>query len=153
MTDADIHFYFDPVCPFAWMTSNWVRMVQAECGYQVEWRFISLRLINASVNYDAHFPEGYEDGHTAGLRLLRVAARLRAEHGPDRVGALNEALGARTFDTERSEPDRPADQGTRAYVAPVLAELASTPVWQTRSTTPASTSSCAESPTRLSVDR
>jgi hypothetical protein len=123
MSETDIHFYFDPVCPFAWMTSKWVRMVQAERGYQVEWRFISLRLINASVDYDAHFPEGYEDGHTAGLRLLRVATRLRTEHGPDQVGALYEALGARIFDTKRSEPDRPADQGSRAFVAPVLAEL------------------------------
>ena len=41
MSDADIHFYFDPVCPFAWMTSKWVRMVQDERGYQVDWRVIS----------------------------------------------------------------------------------------------------------------
>jgi len=38
MTDADIHFYFDPVCPFAWMTSKWVRMVAAQRDYDVDWR-------------------------------------------------------------------------------------------------------------------
>ncbi len=48
--DADINFYFDPVCPFAWMTSKWVRQVQAQRDYTVDWRFISLRLINAEVD-------------------------------------------------------------------------------------------------------
>jgi len=82
MTDTDIHFYFDPVCPFAWMTSKWVRMVAAQRDYTVDWRFISLRLINSGIDYNNHFPAGYEEGHTSGLRLLRVAARARAEHGP-----------------------------------------------------------------------
>ena len=50
MTDTDIHFYFDPVCPFAWMTSKWVRMVAARRDYAVDWRFISLRLINAGID-------------------------------------------------------------------------------------------------------
>ena len=95
MSETDIHFYFDPVCPFAWMTSKWVRMVQAQRGYTVDWRFISLRMINAAVDYDSHFPPGYEAGHTAGLKLLRVAARTRAEHGRAAVGALYAALGAR----------------------------------------------------------
>ena len=85
---ADLHFYFDPVCPFAWMTSKWVRMVAAQRDYSVDWRFISLRIVNAKVDYEAHFPEDYEDGHTAGLRLLRVAARARAEHGRDAVGPI-----------------------------------------------------------------
>jgi len=78
---ADLHFYFDPVCPFAWITSKWVRMVAAQRDYLVDWRFISLRILNAHIDYDAHFPPEYEAGHTAGLRLLRVAARVRAEHG------------------------------------------------------------------------
>jgi 2-hydroxychromene-2-carboxylate isomerase len=96
MSDADIHFYFDPVCPFAWMTSKWVRMVQAQRDYTVDWRFISLRMINAAVDYDSQFPPGYEAGHTAGLKLLRVAARTRAEHGRDAVGRLYAPIGLMT---------------------------------------------------------
>ncbi len=80
-TPADLHFYFDPVCPFAWMTSKWVRLVAEQRTYDVDWRFISLRLLNSHIDYDAHFPPEYEASHTAGLRLLRVAARARAEHG------------------------------------------------------------------------
>ena len=65
----------------------------------MDWRFISLRLINAHIDYDAHFPPEYEAGHTAGLRLLRVAARARAEHGAEAVDSLQAALGAHIFDT------------------------------------------------------
>ena len=65
MPDADLRFWFDPVCPFAWMTSKWVRKVSAQRDYTVDWRFISLRMLNASVDYDSHFPAGYEAGHTA----------------------------------------------------------------------------------------
>jgi 2-hydroxychromene-2-carboxylate isomerase len=97
----DLHFYFDPVCPFAWMTSKWVRMVAAQRDYRVDWRFISLRLLNANVDYATHFPEHYEDEHTAGLRLLRVFARLRSEQGRAAVEPLYEALGTRLFDTPR----------------------------------------------------
>jgi hypothetical protein len=121
--DADVHLYFDPVCPFCWLTSKWVRMVSARRRYRVEWRFISLRLVNAHVDYAAHFPPEYEAGHTAGLRLLRMAARTRAEHGGEAVGRLYEALGARIFDTD-FVPDAAVDhaaRGTRPFVEPVLA--------------------------------
>jgi hypothetical protein len=122
VADADINFYFDPVCPFAWMTSKWVRQVQAQRDYAVDWRFISLRLLNSHIDYDAHFPPEYEAGHTAGLRLLRVAARTRAEHGPDAVATLYAALGARIFDTEPTGDDRAngARRGTLAFLEPVL---------------------------------
>src|SRR5680860_164992 len=98
MPDADLHFYFDPVCPFAWMTSKWVRLVMAERDYTVDWRFISLRQVNAEVDYHSHFPPQYEAGHTAGLRLLRVAAAARARCGRDCVGPLYAAMGKRLFD-------------------------------------------------------
>src|SRR3954465_5835178 len=117
---ADIHFYFGPVCPFAWLTSRWVRTVMAQREYSVDWRFISLRMVNADVDYDAQFPPEYEAGHTAGLRLLRVAARARAEHGPAAVGALYAALGARIFESGPEGHDE--RRGTAPFVEPVLAE-------------------------------
>jgi hypothetical protein len=123
MTDADLDFYFDPVCPFAWMTSKWVRLVVAKRGYQVDWRFIALRMVNAAIDYDAHFPVGYEAGHTAGLRLLRVAARTRAEHGRADVGRLYEALGEQIFETDRDDDTYGAYRGTREFVEPILAAL------------------------------
>jgi hypothetical protein len=119
--ESDLHFYFDPVCPFAWMTSKWVRVVARQRDYTVDWRFISLRILNAHIDYDAHFPPEYEAGHTAGLRLLRVAARTRAEHGRDAVGSLYEAIGTRIFDTSREvDPLSGADQGARRVLEPLL---------------------------------
>lgn len=124
MTSADIHFYFDPVCPFCWLTSKWIRMVQDERDLTVDWRFISLRLINEAVDYDAHFPPEYEAGHTAGLRLLRVAARVRKEHGPQALDALQAAFGAHIFDTEPStdleEQQAREQRGTAQFVEPIL---------------------------------
>lgn len=120
---ADLRFYFDPVCPFAWMTSKWVRQVQAARDYEVDWRFISLRLVNAHVDYDAHFPPEYEAGHTAGLRLLRLAARVRDEHGQPAVANLYAALGAEIFDRNPVPDDTAARRGTAEFVAPVLDRL------------------------------
>ncbi len=127
MTTADLRFYFDPVCPFCWLTSRWIRMVQAERGLTVDWRFISLRLINEHIDYAAHFPPEYEAGHTAGLRLLRAVARAREEHGADAVDSLQAALGAQIFDTPPADTDDAtadrARHGTRGFLEPVLREV------------------------------
>jgi len=120
MTDADINFYFDPLCPFAWLTSKWVRQVAAQRGYTVDWRFISLRMINAHVDYGSRFPAGSEAGHTAGLRLLRVAARVRADYGRQAVGPLYEAIGTRAFDSAAAPALGPEERGTREFVEPLL---------------------------------
>jgi 2-hydroxychromene-2-carboxylate isomerase len=122
--NPDLHFYFDPVCPFAWMTSKWVRSVSAQRQLTVDWRLISLRQLNARIDYAAHFPPGYEAGHTAGLRLLRVAARTRQTLGREAVGTLYAALGAAVFDSDPL-PEGPGDdgldlRGTAAFVGPVL---------------------------------
>jgi hypothetical protein len=125
VTDGyDLHFYFDPVCPFAWMTSKWVRIVAVQRNYRVDWRFISLRMLNAHIDYAAHFPPKYEAGHTAGLRLLRVVARVRAEQGRDAVGPLYQAIGTRIFDTSREiDPLSASGQGSRSMLEPLLDEV------------------------------
>ncbi len=96
----DLWFYFDPVCPFCWMTSTWVRQVRDQRDYRVGWRFISLRMVNEDVDYDAHFPPEYEVGHTTGRRLLRVAAAARDAGGNAAVDVLYETFGAHIFESE-----------------------------------------------------
>jgi len=114
-----LHFYFYPVCPFAWMTSRWVRIVAAQRDYRVDWRFISLRILNANVDYATHFPEHYEDEHTAGLRLLRVFARVRSDRGRAAIEPLYSRIGARLFDTPRDGLSA-ADLGTPRLLEPLL---------------------------------
>jgi hypothetical protein len=100
---ADIEFFFDPICPFAWVTSRWVEKVVAQSDYSVEWRFISLRILNKAKDYDTEFPAGYEHGHTAGLRMLRVAAAVRDELGSEPLGALYTAFGDSYFSVDKAD--------------------------------------------------
>ncbi len=116
---SDLEFFFDPVCPFAWMTSKWVRLVAEQKEYDVTWRFISLRQLNSHLDYDSHFPPEYEAGHTAGLRLLRVAASARKEHGPAAMGPLYLAFGTHIFD---SAPGGNTAAEAKAIAATCLAE-------------------------------
>ena len=55
---ADLEFFFDPVCPWAWITSRWVTEVQGLRDYDVQWRFISLKFLNADKMDYSKMPEG-----------------------------------------------------------------------------------------------
>jgi hypothetical protein len=128
---ADLHFYFDPICPFAWITSKWVRSVVRQRDYSTDWRFISLRILNRERDYATHFPPGYEHGHTAGLRLLRVAAAVRHQLGRPAVGDFYAAAGAAIFDVARPTKDeREADHLFRGTVdhARLILEAVGQPV-------------------------
>ena len=107
---SDIEFFWDPVCPFAWITSRWVAEVASQRDFSVDWRFISLRLINKDKDYATEFPPEYEHGHTAGLRMLRVAAAIRDELGRDPLGRVVAAYG-------HSYWDRPEGSGMRAHLS------------------------------------
>ena len=90
---ADVEFFFDPVCPWAWITSRWVDEVARQRNLEVEWRFIALRILNEAKDYERDFPPGYVEGHGTGLKLLRVCAAVKAEQGPARMGELYTQFG------------------------------------------------------------
>lgn len=116
---ADIEFFFDPVCPFAWITSRWIEKVSAQTDLSVDWRFISLRILNKDKDYATDFPPEYEHGHTAGLRMLRVCAAVRAERGIEPIGPLYREFSGPSFDAEPNEEYRLA-LGTTPMVEAAL---------------------------------
>jgi 2-hydroxychromene-2-carboxylate isomerase len=113
---SDVDFFFDPVCPWAWITSRWVEEVAAQRDLVVTWRFISLRLLNSDKDYDTHFPPGYTEGHTLGLRLLRVAAAARETGGNEAVGRLYTELGQRIHRSD-ARPMALEESGTEKALA------------------------------------
>ena len=99
---ADLEFFFDPICPWAWITSRWVDEVQKQRSYDVTWRFISLRMINEEIGYN----EGSEvlrQSHFIGTQILRAAALARAEEGNEAVGKLYTAVGTALHNNQQRE--------------------------------------------------
>jgi len=91
---ADLEFFFDPVCPWAWITSRWVTEVKQLRAYAVAWRFICLKMINEHrIGVDPKYDVDYQAGHMAGLYGLRVADQIRLDCGNDEVGAFYTAIG------------------------------------------------------------
>ncbi|HET6794520.1 MAG TPA: hypothetical protein VFH45_08770 [Acidimicrobiales bacterium] len=88
---ADAEFFFDPVCPWAWITSRWTEEVASQRHYEVDWRFIALRFVNDDKYKD--LPPRYMESHTLGLRMLRVAAAAKSDGGPQAAGAVYTAVG------------------------------------------------------------
>lgn len=89
---ADLEFFFDPICPWAWVTSRWVAEVQQLRDYDVQWRFISLKMINEA-RTDGNYGAKSSEGHMAGLYSHRVCDEVRIQHGNVAVGAVYAALG------------------------------------------------------------
>ena len=103
----DVELLIDPVCPYCWQTSKWLRQVQRLERLDVGWRFISLEMVNEETGYDG-MPEHYPAVHAQGTRMLRVLAAARAHAGNEAVGALYAAVGEQLW--ERPAPP-PGDFG------------------------------------------
>lgn len=85
---ASVAFFFDPMCPYAYQTSLWIREVRARTGLAIEWRFFSLEEINR-VEGKKH---PWERPWSFGWSQMRIGAWLRRE-GQDVVDRWYLAVG------------------------------------------------------------
>jgi 2-hydroxychromene-2-carboxylate isomerase len=96
---TDVEFFFDPVCPFCWVTSRWLRQVERLADLRVRWRLISLARLNDRPGAYDDKPDSYPALHWQGHELLRVTAAAREQHGPEAVGPLYQAMGEALWET------------------------------------------------------
>jgi len=87
-------FWFDPLCPWAWITSRWMHEVTAVRDVQVEWKVMSLAILNAG----QEVPPEYAEAMAAAWGPVRVCIAAQEQFGAERpevVGELYTALGTR----------------------------------------------------------
>jgi 2-hydroxychromene-2-carboxylate isomerase len=70
---ASVEFFFDPMCPYAYQTSLWMREVRDRLGIGVQWRFFSLEEINRAEGQK----HPWERDWSYGFGQMRVGALLR----------------------------------------------------------------------------
>ena len=95
-----VRFHFDPLCPWCYQTSRWIRQLQDLGEVEVSWGFFSLEIANAE--------DGATDiGSTArAATALRTAVALRETEGQRAVGDYYAALGKAVHERGEDITDR-----------------------------------------------
>ncbi|MFJ5265756.1 DsbA family protein [Streptomyces sp. NPDC088387] len=98
-----VDFWFDPTCPWAWLTSRWVLEVARQRPLEVRWHLMSLAVLNEG---RSDLPERWHRDLALRMEPVRVCAAAEQRHGPGVLGRLYTELGTR-FHLEQA-PKEPA---------------------------------------------
>jgi len=88
---ASVEMWFDPVCPWAWMTSRWLMEVERVRDIEVTWSVMSLSVLNEGRELSPDY-RSMMDRSWGPVRVITAAA---IDHGPKVIKPLLDAMGAR----------------------------------------------------------
>lgn len=105
-----VEMFFDPMCPWAWMTSRWLMEVEKVRDVRVTWRVMSLAVLNEGRD----LPDDYRAFLEQAWAPVRLVIAAQQAHGDDVVKPLYDAIGTR-FHPGGAEP-RDAESVRRVLV-------------------------------------